>query len=249
METSGKVKLKSEPYEYMLYDGKNYEKIQEFIGKYEYVDPYYDKCLRFWTDSGARIVRPGSYFVKDENGIIFTYSETDFKKLFEPLDVTDFMRNFILYSDRHCNEDECFVMDYPHQMMATDKIPMKRKRSDLADADNYIRCVICHEPATQLDHLFPSDTMDNRCSKHARSLIDPCAWEEYGVAIEVCKEHYDMSLMRERLSDRLDWLDKNDRSVIGNVLRDKLVAALKELDSYMKTTWPSERMGPKKENG
>ena len=247
METTGKVKLKAKPFKYIMYDGMNCEQIRDFIGKSCSADEILNKYLLFWKDSKVKTVSTDCYFVKDENGNVSVYSKEEFKQTFEPWDLQDDLKRIMLFSQRHCEEDECLVMDDPHQMMATEKIPVKKKRSEVTEQDDVVRCVICHEPATQLDHLFPVDTMDNRCTKHARSLIDPCAWENYGTAVEVCQEHYDFLGLKDKIEDRLDWLDKNDKSVTGNALRDKLVAALKELDSYMKTTWPSERMGTRKE--
>lgn len=246
METTGKVKRNPTPLEYIKYDGGNMEAIQKFTGIPGVCK--LDKIRIAVPDSALKVfvVSPGMYVVKDENGEISVYTKKEFEQKFSSWSFMDDLPRMLLYSHRHCREDECFVMDYPHQMMATDKIPMKRKRSDLADADNYIRCVICHEPATQLDHLFPNDTMDNRCSKHAKSLIDPCAWSDYGTAVEVCKEHYGMLVLKDKINERLDWLNENDKSVTGKILFKILVNALKQLDGYMNITWPDEQMGPAK---
>ena len=240
------AKLNSRPFEYIVYDGTNDEELKAFAGTVVAYNEHDGRRLIRDDEFRIYIVDPGMYVVKDENGKISVYTKKEFEQKFSSWSFMDDLPRTLLYSHRHCREDECFVMDYPHQMMATDKIPMKKKRSDLADADNYIRCVICHEPATQLDHLFPNDTMDNRCSKHAKSLIDPCAWEDYGTAVEVCKEHYSFLVLKDQINERLDWLNENDKSVTGKILFKILVNALKQLDGYMNITWPDEQMGPAK---
>ena len=248
METTGKVKLKQKPFDYMLYDGSNYEKIREFVCAASICKPN-DDDADFMLGCGVgrmEWVSPGMYVVKDDQGRVYTYTREMFERKFEPWDFQDDMKTFILRSHRTCTEDECFVgqmttYEMPHEI-ATDF--EKKKRSEVTKDDHVIRCVICHEPATTLDCHYPYAVEMNRCTKHQCSKIDPFTWKEYGVAVEVCKEHYDMSLMRERLSDRIDWLDKNDKSITGKVLRDKFVAILKELDYYMKTTWPKEQIGP-----
>ena len=242
------AKLNSRPFEYMVYDGTNDEELKAFAGTVVAYNEHDSRRLIRDDEFRIYIVDPGMYVVKDENGKISVYTKKEFEQKFSSWSFMDDLPRTLLYSHRHCREDECFVMDYPHQMMATDKIPMKKKRSDLADADNYIRCVICHEPATQLDHLFPNDTMDNRCSKHAKSLIDPCAWEDYGTAVEVCKDHYGMLVLRAHIEKQLDWLMKQDMLLDENILRDKLLDTLRHLDYYMKAKWPKEQMGPKKED-
>ena len=242
------AKLKPRPFEYMVYDGKNDEELKAFAGMAIAIKELGDGRLIYDDEFRIYIVEHGMYVVKDENGRVAAYTKEQFEQKFSSWSFMDDLPRMLLYSHRHCREDECFVMDYPHQMMATDKIPMKKKRSDLTDADNYIRCVICHEPATQLDHLFPNDTMDNRCSKHAKSLIDPCAWEGYGTAVEVGKEHYSFLVLKDKINERLDWLNKQDGCCGEIILYDKLRAAWYQLDHYMKVKWPSEQMGPKKED-
>lgn len=242
------AKLNTRPFEYIVYDGTNDEELKAFAGTVVAYNEHDSRRLIRDDELRIHIVDPGMYVVKDENGKISVYTKKEFEQKFSSWSFMDDLPHMLLYSHRHCREDECFVMDYPHQMMATDKIPMKRKRCDLTDADNYIRCVICHEPATQLDHLFPNDTMDNRCSKHAKSLIDPCAWEDYGTAVEVCKEHYSFLALKDKINERLDWLNENDKSVTGKILFKILANALKQLDGYMNITWPAEQMGPFKED-
>lgn len=244
------AKLKTRPFEYIVYDGTNDEELKAFAGTVVAYNEHDNRRLIRDDEFRIYIVDPGMYVVKDENGKISVYTKKMFEQKFSSWSFMDDLPRMLLYSHRHCREDECFVMDYPRQIMVTDKIPMKKKRSDLADADNYIRCVICHEPATQLDHLFPNDTMDNRCSKHAKSLIDPCAWEDCGTAVEVCKDHYSFLVLKDKINERLDWLNENDKSVTGKILFKILVNALKQLDGYMNITWPSEQMGmakPKEE--
>lgn len=242
------AKLNSRPFEYIVYDGTNDEELKAFAGTVVASKEQGDGRLIRDDEFRIYIVDPGMYVVKDENGKISVYTKKQFEQKFSSWSFMDDLPRTLLYSHRHCREDECFVMDYPHQMMATDKIPMKKKRSDLADADNYIRCVICHEPATQLDHLFPNDTMDNRCSKHAKSLIDPCAWEDYGTAVEVCKDHYSFLVLKDKMEACIDWIEKSDMHLMENVLRDKLIEACRQLNFFMMAKWPDEQMGPKKED-
>lgn len=248
MKNTGMVKLKARPFSYIIYDGTNLEAVKTFTGCPCICK--YDEMRLMMPDSEFRIyiVTAGMYIVKDENGEISAYTKEMFERKFEQWDVHDDMKNFFLFSHRNCGEDECFVMERAHMLMAGEKMPVRRKRSDLADSDEYLRCVICHEPATVIDCHFPHDTMHNRCTKHHASFIDPVAWDETGVAVEVCREHWDMLNVRHSIDDRIDWLDKNDRSVTGIELRGKLVETLKALDYYMKATWPGEQMGPKKED-
>lgn len=241
MKTIRTVKLKAKPCEYMVYDGTNYEEIREFADPAQNVPPSDCKPKDrkdFLLYCGYRMewVQPGDYVVKDANGIMSVYTKEMFNQKFEPWNVMDDINRMLPYAHRHCWEDECFVMQ------GSEDIPCKKKRSEVADSDEVVKCIICHEPATQLDSLFPSDTMDNRCSKHAKSQIDPCAWSDYGVAVEVCTEHYDFLITKVKIEGDIDFLDNEDKSVTGKALRDKLVATLKELDYYMKATWPHEQM-------
>lgn len=252
METTGKVKLKSKPFDYMLYDGSNYEKIREFVCAASICKPN-DDDADFMLGCGVgrmEWVSPGMYVVKDDQGFVYTYTREMFERKFEPWDFQDDMKTFILHSHRTCNEDECFVgqmttYEMSHEI-ATDF--EKKKRSEVTKDDHVIRCVICHEPATTLDCHYPYEVEMNRCEKHQHSKIDPCTWSDYGVAVEVCKDHYSMLVLRTHIEKQLDWLMKQDMHLDENVLRDKLLDTLRHLDYYMKAKWPAEQMGPSKED-
>ena len=251
METTGKVKLKQKPFDYMLYDGSNYEKIREFVCAASICKPN-DDDADFMLGCGVgrmEWVSPGMYVVKDDQGFVYTYTREMFERKFEPWDFQDDMATFILRSHRTCTEDECFVGqttvdEMPHEI-ATDF--EKKKRSEVTKDDHVIRCVICHEPATTLDCHYPYEVEMNRCEKHQHSKIDPCTWSDYGVAVEVCKDHYSMLGLKAEIEQQLDWLMKQDMLLDENVLRDKLLDTLRHLDYYMKAKWPHEQMGPAKE--
>lgn len=167
METTGKVKRKPTPLEYIKYDGDNMEAIQKFTGIPGVCK--LDKTRILISDIELRIfvVLPGMYIVKNEDGKIAVYDEEKFRKIFEPWDFQDDMATFILRSHRTCTEDECFVgqmttYEMPHEI-ATDF--EKKKRSEVTKDDHVIRCVICHEPATTLDCHYPYEVEINplRC--------------------------------------------------------------------------------------
>lgn len=252
METTGKVKLKRKPFDYMLYDGSNYEKIREFVCAASICKPN-DDDADFMLGCGVgrmEWVSPGMYVVKDDQGFVYTYTREMFERKFEPWDFQDDMKTFILHSHRTCNEDECFVGQTTEDEMSHEIVTdyEKKKRLEVTKDDHVIRCVICHEPATTLDCHYPYEVEMNRCTKHQHSKIDPCAWEDYGTAVEVCKEHYSFLVLKDTINERLDWLNENDKSVTGKILFKILVNALKQLDGYMNITWPKEQMGTSKED-
>jgi hypothetical protein len=251
MENTGKVKRKPTPLKYIKYDGENYNDVLAFIGgTVPCGSPNQHDCFMFGCGLEARWVTPGLYFIKEANGHVEVCCKSRFKKTFIPWDFQDDMATFILRSHRTCNEDECFVgqmttYEMSHEIATYFK---RKKRSEVTEDDHVIRCVICHEPATTLDCHYPYEVEMNRCEKHQHSKIDPCTWSDYGVAVEVCKDHYSMLVLKAHIEKQLDWLMKQDMHLDENVLRDKLVATLKELDHYMKAKWPKEQMGPAKED-
>lgn len=252
METTGKVKLKRKPFEYILYDGSNFDAVQKFIGSAPIYKPNDDEADFMLGCNVGRMewVSPGLFIVKDDFGHLSIYTRGMFEKRFEPWDFQDDIKIFILRSHRTCNEDECFVgqmttYEMSHEIATDFK---KKKRSEVTKDDYVIRCVICHEPATTLDCHYPYEVEMNRCEKHQHSRIDPCTWSDYGVAVEVCKDHYSMLGLKAKIEQQLDWLDKQDGCCCENILHDKLRSALWQLDHYMKAKWPAEQMGPSKQD-
>lgn len=251
METTGKVKLKRKPFEYILYDGSNFDAVQKFIGSAPIYKPNDDEADFMLGCHVGRMewVSPGLFIVKDDLGHVSIYTRGMFERRFDPWDIRDDMATFVLCSHRTCGEDECFVCRLNIDELAHEVVTdfERKKRSELTKDDHVIRCVICHEPATTLDCHYPYEVEMNRCEKHQHSRIDPRAWSDYGVAVEVCKDHYGMLVLKAHIEKQLDWIMKQDMLLDENVLRDKLLDTLRHLDYYMNGKWPKEQMGPAKE--
>ncbi len=130
---------------------------------------------------------------------------------------------------------------------------------DLRPDDEAIGCVVCGEPAVQVDHLYPDEKFHDRCERHRNSLLDERAYNDLGIGVEVCGEHHsmlnDLSHVERCLKSveaflaRQDALKKEGRAIGGynefrGFSRDLcavLGLAANQLRSYMKARWPGEQ--------
>ena len=117
--------------------------------------------------------------------------------------------------------------------------------SAITPNDKVIKCIICGEPARQIDHHYPYDGLDNRCERHRKSLVDIGVYEEFGIGIEVCKEHHRMLNLRSSIGAAMTWIRDNDSRDCE--MFKALDKAYWMLEKYMAHKWPDETLGPKEE--
>ena len=149
----------------------------------------------------------------------------------------------------NCLNDEVFVLVpvctyYNDKKVSSQTLNIKRKK-DLSPNDKIVQCVVCGEPASFVDQAYPRETHDCRCNKHRYTLIDEDAYENYGLAIPVCEEHWEFSVLKVKMDTILDFLSKEGDK---GPLMSKLKECRKLLVEYDVKKWPKEQMGPVKDS-
>lgn len=129
----------------------------------------------------------------------------------------------------------------------TDRVWERRKKSELKEGERPIPCIICGEPAVQLDHCYPNENHGNRCERHRRSLIDEELYDTLGVGLEVCKDHYMMLQMVSQMRYCRKWLGGKfgaDMTQKARTLFRQIDMACSAAWQFMGEQWPDEQFGP-----
>ena len=128
-----------------------------------------------------------------------------------------------------------------------DKRGLARRKPllELKEGDKVVKCIVCGKFATHVDNLHPYETLHDRCNEHFGSFLDLTVYENYGLGVVVCEEHYKMSDAHERMNSMAGWLQSQDDEASKELYKD-FCDILRKIDSYIPKKWPKELFGPEK---